>query len=128
MSWYGIDAVDKAVSRTRRALFEPFDFWKWVKLAIIIFLLGGISSNYGGSGTNYRMSPEDLEILLLFGYRPVDSGYIPHDMIIEKIYSPVTSFAQYGLIDCCNCRSDSSFPVIFSIFPVLWNLFLWNPW
>jgi hypothetical protein len=36
MSWNGIDAVDKAVSRTKRALFEPFDFWKWIKLAIII--------------------------------------------------------------------------------------------
>jgi len=60
MSWYGIDAIDKAVSRTKTALFEPFDFWKWVKLAIIIFLLGGIGSNYGGSGTNYRMDSEDF--------------------------------------------------------------------
>ena len=60
MSWYGIDAIDKAVSRTRTALFEPFDFWKWVKLAIIIFLLGGIGSNYGGSGTNYQMGSEDF--------------------------------------------------------------------
>jgi len=60
MSWYGIDAVDRAFSRTRKALFEPFDFWKWVKLAIIIFLLGSLGSNYGGSGTNYRMNPEDL--------------------------------------------------------------------
>ena len=60
MSWYGIDAIDKALSRTKTALFEPFDFWKWVKLAIIIFLLGGIGSNYGGSGTNYRMGSEDF--------------------------------------------------------------------
>ncbi len=60
MSWYAIDMVDRAFSRTRKALFEPFDFWKWVKLAIIILLLGGIGSNYGGSGTNYRMNPEDL--------------------------------------------------------------------
>ena len=60
MSWYGIDAIDKAISRTRTALFEPFDFWKWVKLAIIIFLLGGIGANYGGSGTNYRMGSEDF--------------------------------------------------------------------
>ena len=60
MSWYGIDAIDKAISRTRTALFEPFDFWKWIKLAIIIFLLGGVSSNYGGSGSNYRMDSEDF--------------------------------------------------------------------
>ncbi|AKB37330.1 hypothetical protein MSSAC_2740 [Methanosarcina siciliae C2J] len=60
MSWYGIDAVDKAVSRTRTALFEPFDFWKWVKLAIIIFFVGGMGYNYGGSGTNYQLSSEDV--------------------------------------------------------------------
>lgn len=60
MSWYAIDALDIAISRTKTALFEPFDFWKWVKLAIIIILLGGAGSNYGGSGTNYRMSSEDL--------------------------------------------------------------------
>lgn len=59
MSWYGIDAMDRAFSRTRKALFEPFDFWKWVKLAIIILLLGGIGSNYG-SGANHQTSSEDL--------------------------------------------------------------------
>ncbi len=60
MSWYAIDAVDRALSRTRKALFEPFDFWKWVKLAIIILLMGGFGSNYGGSGSNYQTNPEDL--------------------------------------------------------------------
>jgi hypothetical protein len=59
MSWYAIDAADRAVSRTREALFEPFDFWKWAKLAIIIFLLGGLSS-YGNS-SGYNMASEDLK-------------------------------------------------------------------
>jgi hypothetical protein len=59
MSWYGIDAVDRSFSRTRKALFEPFDFWKWVKLAIIIFFVGSIGSNYGGSGTNYQPSSDN---------------------------------------------------------------------
>jgi len=72
MSWYGIDAADRALSRTRKALFEPFDFWKWVKLAIIIFLLGGATSNYGGS-TNYRMGSEDLET----NFPVIEPGQIP---------------------------------------------------
>lgn len=96
MSWNGIDAVDKAVSRTKIALFEPFDFWKWIKLAIIILLLGGITSNYGGSGTNYRMGSEDLKNT--FPNTGLIPGYIPHDISIEKIYSSGTSFAQYGLL------------------------------
>ena len=73
MSWYGIDAIDKAISRTRTALFEPFDFWKWVKLAIIIFLLGGIGANYGGSGTNYRMGSEDF----VNNFPNIEPGRIP---------------------------------------------------
>jgi hypothetical protein len=94
MSWYGIDAVDRAFSRTRKALFEPFDFWKWVKLAIIVLLIGSI--NYGSSGTNYRMGPEDLgNNVPNTGLIP---GYIPHDISIEKIYSSGTSFAQYGFL------------------------------
>ncbi len=59
MSWYAIGAVDRALSRTREALLEPFDFWKWVKLAIIIFLLGGVSS-YGNS-SSYNIGSEDLK-------------------------------------------------------------------
>ncbi|AKB47772.1 hypothetical protein MSKOL_1995 [Methanosarcina sp. Kolksee] len=59
MSWYAIGAVDRALSRTREALLEPFDFWKWVKLAIIIFLLGGVSS-YGNT-SNYNIGSEDLK-------------------------------------------------------------------
>jgi len=60
MSWYAIDAVDRAFSRTKKALFEPFDFWKWVKFAIIVFFVGGLGSNYGGSGTNYQAGPSDF--------------------------------------------------------------------
>jgi len=59
MSWYAIGAVDRALSRTREALLEPFNFWKWVKLAIIIFLLGGVSS-YGNS-SSYNIGSEDLK-------------------------------------------------------------------
>jgi len=58
MSWYGIEAIYRAISRTRKALFEPFDFWKWAKLAIII-LLGGAGSGYGSS-TNYSTETQDL--------------------------------------------------------------------
>ncbi len=92
MSWYGIDAIDKAVLRARRALFEPFDFWKWVKLAIIIFFLGSGSSNYTGSGNNYRMSPEELRNTTTFGSDLIH-GYIP-----QSINSPITSFSEYGLL------------------------------
>ncbi|WP_410509820.1 hypothetical protein RSJ42_06280 [Methanosarcina hadiensis] len=76
MTWYAIDAVDRAFSRTRRALFEPFDFWKWVKLAIIIFFVGGIGSNYGGSGSNYQAGSEDF-VNDLPSIEPEEIPYLP---------------------------------------------------
>ena len=59
MTWHSIDAVDTALERTKSALIEPFDFWKWVKLGIIIFLIGG-SGGGGGGGSNYGGSGQDF--------------------------------------------------------------------
>lgn len=62
MSWYVIDAVDKAVERTRRCLFEPFDIIKWLKLALIVFFIGETGNfNGGGNGGSYDSSGETLD-------------------------------------------------------------------
>ena len=56
MSWFSIDAVDGALQRTKKTLFEPFSFWKWLKLGIIVLLLGGSGGgggNYGNPGQQY---------------------------------------------------------------------------
>ena len=50
MVWYSIDVIDAAVKRTKKILLEPFDFWKWIKLGIIIFFIGG---GFGSSGSNF---------------------------------------------------------------------------
>lgn len=61
MSWYVIDAVDRAIERTRKCLIEPFDLWKWMKLAIIVFFVGGGSGfNSGGNGSSYGSSDTDF--------------------------------------------------------------------
>ena len=52
MGWYGLEAFDSAIKRTKKALAEPFDFWKWRRLGIIIFFIGG-----GGMGTPNFNSP-----------------------------------------------------------------------
>lgn len=52
MGWYGIEVFDLAIKRTKKALVEPFDFWKWLRLGIIAFFIGG-----GGMGTSNFNSP-----------------------------------------------------------------------
>ena len=53
MSWYVADALNQAYRRTRTCLLEPFDFWKWLKLAIIVILIGGSGSNFNSSGNSF---------------------------------------------------------------------------
>jgi hypothetical protein len=59
MSWYVADAIDRSVERTKKCLLEPFDFWKWMKLAIMVLFIGGAGFN-GGSGGNYSFDESDI--------------------------------------------------------------------
>lgn len=97
MSWYAIDAVEKAFLRTREALLEPFNFWKWVKLAIIIFLLGGVSSF--GNSSSYNMGSEDLKNdfpLIEPGQMP-DLPFGMHDIAFGYIY-PVPNIVTVAAV------------------------------
>ena len=58
MTWYSIDAMDTALKRTKSALIDPFNFWKWIKFGIIIFLLGG--GGWGGGGSNFSGTGQDF--------------------------------------------------------------------
>ncbi|WP_135604568.1 hypothetical protein [Methanococcoides sp. NM1] len=61
MRWYVVDAVDKAFGRTKKCLFEPFDFWKWMKLVIIVMLIGGSGSNFNVGGNSYSSNDYNLQ-------------------------------------------------------------------
>lgn len=64
MSWYVLDAVDVAIYRTKKCLFQPFEFWKWIKIAIILLFVGG-GSGYGGNfGGSY---PSDNTVNSSYG-------------------------------------------------------------
>ncbi|WP_224268492.1 DUF7544 domain-containing protein [Haloprofundus salinisoli] len=54
MPWYAIDSIDDAIDSTRRFLF-PFSLGRWLRLAVIVFFLGALSTggtppNFGGFG------------------------------------------------------------------------------
>ncbi|CAG0956001.1 hypothetical protein METP3_00530 [Methanosarcinales archaeon] len=53
MGWYGLEAFNSAIKRTKKSLAEPFDFWKWIRLGIIIFFIGG---GMGMSNFNFPAS------------------------------------------------------------------------
>jgi hypothetical protein len=51
--WIAWAAIEGAMTKTKQMLFEPFDLTKWVKLAIILFFIGGS----GGGGSNFTSNP-----------------------------------------------------------------------
>ncbi|WP_214044901.1 hypothetical protein [Methanomethylovorans sp.] len=73
MDWYVIDAIGVSYERTKKCLFKPFDLWKWVKLAMVLALVGG----GGGHGGNLFNS---------FSNSGMGSGY-GHDHISD--YDPL---------------------------------------
>ncbi len=63
MSGYSIDAIGGAFEKTKKALIQPFDFWKWIKLGIIIILLGGSGGGGGqSSGNGQQFAGNDFNI------------------------------------------------------------------
>ncbi|WP_342304998.1 hypothetical protein [Methanolobus sp. ZRKC5] len=89
MSWYVIDAVDRAIERTRTCLIEPFDIWKWLKLAIIVLFIGGVGSGFngGGNGGPYGGSEPDLS--------GIPQGFIE---IISNFYEHLMSYSGVTLV------------------------------
>jgi hypothetical protein len=41
MGWYSLEAFDSTIKLTKKALIEPFVFWKWIRLGIIAIFIGG---------------------------------------------------------------------------------------
>lgn len=84
MSWYVVDALDGAFERTKKCLFEPFDFWKWVKLTIIVLLLGG-GASFNSGGGNYSFDESDMQNLPDFPAGPGDFFHGISDSIASNV-------------------------------------------
>jgi len=83
MSWYSIDAIDTAIKRTKKTLFEPFDFWKWIKLGIIIIFIGGGFSGFNFNPGTFNMPAADMN----------EDGALPEGMpSTQEIFDQITQF------------------------------------
>ncbi|MFC6725622.1 hypothetical protein ACFQE1_14855, partial [Halobium palmae] len=58
MSWYAFDAVDDALSSTRRFLF-PFRLGRWLRLMVVVFFLGGGGGGFQGTTNVPQSMPTD---------------------------------------------------------------------
>lgn len=86
MGWHVLDAVGKAFERTRKCLIEPFNFWKWLKLTIIVLLAGG-GANFGNSGFNVSDTNGDISNIQIG-----EMGSIGH------AFDQISSFLNLNLI------------------------------
>ncbi len=84
--WIAWDAIEGAMTKTKQMLFEPFDLTKWVKLAIILFFIGG-----GGSGvSNFNSNPSSSNF---GGFDDAQSG-AKLDAFVEEAVSGVSAFVD----------------------------------
>lgn len=67
-----ISALRRAIAHTKWMLFEPFSFWKWVKLAIVAVFVNGIGGNVNVPGQVFeegykwvKANPEAVKSLYL---------------------------------------------------------------
>ncbi len=70
MSWYAVEAIEDAIEGTRELLL-PFDASMWLRLAVIVFFLGGtstVSPIQGGtrvssqSGSSFPVTPGNVSL------------------------------------------------------------------
>lgn len=106
MSWYVLDAIDIAINRTKKCLFQPFEFWKWLRIAIILLFVGGTPSFGGSYGGNFPSqyntnSSYDVNILN-------EIGSISETMIVLTIigffiflliFMYISSVMEFVLVD-----------------------------
>ena len=84
--WIAWDAIEGAMTKTKQMLFEPFDLTKWVKLAIILFFIGG-----GGSGVaNFNSNPSSSN----FGGFDDAQSAAKLDAFVEETVSGVSAFVH----------------------------------
>ena len=57
--WHGIDAIDAAIQSTKKFFFSPLSWNKWLKIAIVLFLVGGGGSSFNpGSYNSQQFTPQ----------------------------------------------------------------------
>jgi hypothetical protein len=88
MSWYAIDAVEDALTATRRFLL-PFEWGTWLRLAIVAFFLGGVGTP--PNTFNYTFSGDDM------GFVQPDIS-LPSDQIFAAIIAIAVIVFLIGLI------------------------------
>lgn len=59
MSWYAVDEIENAIGAARRFLF-PFEFGRWLRLAVIVLFLGGGAGSFDLPGNAGTLAPPDV--------------------------------------------------------------------
>src|SRR5665648_340988 len=81
--WHGIDAIDAAIQSTKKFFFSPFSWNKWIKIAIVLFLVGGGGYSFSPGSYNPQQFIAPSE-----GVDPFDTAVLSEimDFMDEYLY------------------------------------------
>ena len=91
--WIAWDVIGDALTKTRQMLFEPFDLRKWLKLAIILFFIGGS----GGGGSNFSSGPSGNTFGDFGNFDGCSQPGAEPDVFVSEAVSGISAFVHQCL-------------------------------
>lgn len=96
--WHAVDSINEAVERTNHLLFKNFRLGFWLKLALVVFLIGG-----GGFNLNsgFRESGKDGKEFMasVSAYLPIIVVVLAILLIIGLVFAFIRAVCQFVFID-----------------------------
>lgn len=108
MSWYAVDAIDDALSATKRLLL-PVESTLWLKLAVIVFFVGGAGGFPGGfNGSTsvpgeYQAPPSDVTGSLE-PWIPLIIAIGVAVLLLGLTFAILSAIMQFALVDAVVSR------------------------
>ena len=96
--WYATEALNKALEKTNQLLFKNFNLVFWLKLALIVFLIGGLSFNLN-SGLRSPSKSDSNFIASISTYLPIIVVVIAIFLVIGLIFAFIKSVCQFMFIE-----------------------------
>jgi len=86
--WYAVEALDEALERTRWLLFKDFKLSLWLKLALVVYLIGGGSFNGNFNvpgGENGMQGPTAPNLKLIIAVLAVVLAFVLFFMFLKDV-------------------------------------------
>ena len=99
-SWHAVEVLEESLNKTKKLLFEKANIGFWLKLGLIVFLIGGGSSfnpiGFGG-GSEEKSNATSVDFAAMLPFIAIVIAIV---LIIGLVFSFIRAVCQFILIEC----------------------------